>query len=167
MADARARHWATAGTVLIQGAAGPHSGIVNGAFEVARRPDNQPPLYQRADGRDGWLFVNSRGNWAVGNKTNKDRRKISPGGCAFAVEEAEGRLPHEVGAAWRVRVNGELTGAADNEGQLSECQLQVLHGAEAEASIARVWMIARTHKFTHTSTGSLAFSRRYISPMAA
>ena len=49
MAEARRQHWATAGTVLIEGATGSNSDIVNGAFEVAERPDNEPPIYRRAD----------------------------------------------------------------------------------------------------------------------
>ena len=55
--EARAQHWAMAGTVLIEGATGLNSGVVNGVFEVAERSDNEPPIYRRADGRDGRAHV--------------------------------------------------------------------------------------------------------------
>ena len=62
---------------MIEGATGPISGMVNGSFEVAERPDNEPPIYWQADGWDGWLYVSSTGRWAVGSKKNKDRRKTT------------------------------------------------------------------------------------------
>ena len=68
MAEARRQHWATAGPVLIEGATGQNAGIVNGAFEVVERPENEPPVYRRADGWDVWLSVNNGGQWAVSYK---------------------------------------------------------------------------------------------------
>ena len=141
LAEARVQHCAMAGTVLIEGATGPKLAIINGVFEVAERPDHEPPIYRRADDRDGWLFVNSVGGWVVSNKEDKDERKTSSTGWAFSVEAAQGRLPHEVGARWMVSVSGELT----------EHRLRVLHGKEADAAIANVCAYACTHASTHTS----------------
>ena len=113
--------------VLIKGATGPNSGIINGAFEVAERPDNEPPIYRRVDGRDAWLYVDKDGEWAVGGKEDKDARKTSSNCWAHSVE-AKGRLPHELGAAWQVVVSGEWT----------EQQLRVMHRKEVEVAIAEV-----------------------------
>jgi hypothetical protein len=160
VAEARRRHWATAGPVLIepdvqfwsitQNSVGSNSDIVNGAFEVAERPDNEPPIYRRADGSDGWLYVNKDGDWMMSDKEDKDAHKTSLEGTAHSVEAAEGRLPHEVGAAWKALDSGEWT----------EQQLRVLHGEEAEAAIAEVCVYAWPHACMHAHTGTLAFSRR-------
>ena len=115
--QARVQHWAMAGLVLIEGATGSNSGIINGSFEVAERPDNEPPIYRRADGRDGWLFVGSDGKWEVGPMKDKDARKTWSTCCAHSVEQAQERLPNEVGAGWKVYDNGKWT----------EQQLRVLH----------------------------------------
>ena len=97
-------------------------------FEVAERPNNEPPIYRRADGSNGWLYANKNGKWAVGDKEDKDSRRTSLICFACSVEAAEGRLPHEVGAAWQVLDGGEW----------AEQQLRVLHGEEAEVGIAEV-----------------------------
>ena len=126
----RARHWATASTLLIDGATGEHAGIVNGGWEVAERPEGEPPIYRRADGSDLWLFVACDGTWSVGDKEDKDERKTletQTWGWAYSVA-AEGRLPHEVGTAWKV-LDGE---------EWTEQTVRVLHGEEAEAAIAEV-----------------------------
>ena len=103
VAAARVCQWATAGPVLIKGATGLNADIINGGFEVAERPDDEPPIYQRVDGSDGWLFVNPRVNkWMVGEQQDKDARTTSSRGRAQSVAEAVGRLPHEVGSAWQV-----------------------------------------------------------------
>ena len=142
VAEARARHWATAGTVLIEGATVLNSGLANGAFDVAERPDNEPPIYRRADGRDWWLFVNKDDEWAVGDGKNKDARKTSSRCTAYSMEAADGRLPHEVGAAWNVYIGKELI----------EQQLKMLHGHEAQAAIAEVCVYVRTHECTQVHT---------------
>ena len=128
MAEARRRHWATAGTVLIEGSIGPNSYFVNGTFEVAERPENEPPIYRRADGSDCWLYISKGGQWSLSGKENKDARKTSSMCWAHSVEVAEGRLPHELGAAWKVLDSREWT----------EQQLRVVHGEEAEAATAEV-----------------------------
>ena len=160
MTEARRLHWATADTVLIEGATGLNSGIINGAFEVAERPDSEAPIYQRADGSDGWLYVNKDGRWTVGGKGHKGARKtrMSFDLCrAHSVEAADGRLPHEVGAAWQV----------DNSREFAEQQLRVLHGEAAEVAIAKVCVYARLHTCTQ-NTGTLALScRSCAQPMAA
>ena len=102
--------------------------IVNGAFKVAERPDSGPPIYRRADGRDGWLYVCNSGNWTVGPKEDVDARETSWRCCAYSSEKAQGRLPHEVGAAWKVR----------NGGGWIEQQLQVLHGEGIDWSVTEV-----------------------------
>ena len=166
VAEARRWHWATAGPVLIEGASGLNSGFVNGAFEVVERPHNEPPIYRRADGRDWWLYVSSTGMWAVGDEEDKDaleedkvERKTSSACWAHSVEAAEGRLPHEVGAAWKVK---------DRFWKLTEQQLRVLHGEEAEVAIAEVWVYAYPPACTHMNAGMPALCHRSSAqPMAA
>ena len=147
MTEARRQHWATAGPVLIEGATGSKSAIVNGGFEVAERPDNEPPIYRRADGSDGWLYVSNAGKWTVGDEEDKDTRETSLG-WAHSVEAAEGRLPHEVGAAWKVHHNDSMKVS----GNPTEQQLRVLHGEEAEVAIAEVCVYAHAPAGTHTNT---------------
>ena len=149
MAEARRLHWATADTVLIEGATGSTSGIINGAFEVAERPDNGAPIYQRADGSDGWLYVSSFGWWVVGDEQAKNTRETSARCSAHSVEMAEGRLPEEVGAAWQV----------DDGQEFTEQRLRVLHGEAAKVAIAEVCVFAGLHAYTHTTAGTLVFSR--------
>ena len=146
------RHWATAGTVLIEGATGPNSQLVNGDFEVAERPDNEPPIYRRVDGRDWWLFVNKDDNWAVSHKEDKDARKTSSTCTAYSVEAADGRLPHEVGAAWKVYTGTELV----------RQQLRVLHGHEAEVAIAEVCVCVKTHECTQAHTNMHACTHAHM-----
>ena len=43
---ARSRLWEAAGTVTIDGATGPKAYLVNGVFEVAERPEGEPPIYR-------------------------------------------------------------------------------------------------------------------------
>ena len=140
--------------MLIEGAIGARSGIVNGGFDVAEWPDNEPPIYRRFDGSDGWLFVNVVDKWTVGDQQDKDARKTLRGRYlrgrrAQSVEEAAGRLPHEVGTEWQV-FNG-------NRKTLQ--QLRLLHGEEAEVVIAQVSVYehtiqpstqARAHASAHT-----------------
>ena len=118
--------------MLIDGATGSYSDIVNGAYKVAERPHNEPPIYSRADDEDSWLFVDKDGQWAVGDTSGKDTRKTSARCTAHSVEAAEGRLPEEVAAAWQVWNSREFT----------EQLLRVLHGEEAEAAIAEVCVYA-------------------------
>ena len=131
-AEARALHWATASTVFIIGATPDSisgdsiSGIINGAFEVAEWPDNEPPIYRRADGRDGWLYVDSEGKWAIGSEKDKDALGLWSWAYAYSVEEAQGRLPHEVGLTRTVY--------DENARGWFEQPLRVLHG-EAEVLV--------------------------------
>ena len=149
--------------MLIEGATGPNLGGINGAFEVAERPDNEPPIYRRADGRDWWLFVNKDDKWEVGSKESKDARKTSSARTAHLMEAAQGRLPHEVGTLWKVWDDREM----------AEQQLRVLHGVEAEAVIAEVCVYAHmhapcarasTHTCRHTNRWPLTYSSRSLSP---
>ena len=125
--------------MLIKGATGSNAGIINGGFEVAERPDNEPPIYQRVDGSDGWLFVNPRVNrWTVGDQQDKDTRTTLSRGRAQSVAEAVGRLPHEVGSAWQV---------LDRE--INKWAVQQLRVVDVEVSV-----YACTHARTHTHTHS-------------
>ena len=99
-AQARARSWATEGSLQIKDATGSCSDIINGRFVVAERPNNKPPIYRRADGSDCWLYVDEDGMWGIGSTEHKLFRKTSP--WAFSIKVAEGKLPHEVGTAWKV-----------------------------------------------------------------
>ena len=125
------RHWAAAGLVLIEGATGPNSDFVNGRFEVAERPNKEPPIYSRADGKDGWLYVDKNGRWAVGDKKHKAECKtgtLTGGSCwAYSLKAAQGRLPEVVGTAWWVLHIGKQ-------------QLRVLPGEEAEVVVAEVYV---------------------------
>ena len=124
--------------MLIKGATGQNSDI-NGIFKVVEWPDNEPPIYCRADGSDCWLFVNHGGEWAVGNKKDMDTRKIGLSAClAYSVEQAQGRLPYEVGTAWIVSP------------RLDQQQLQVLHCKDPEAAIAEVHVHVCMHIQTRT-----------------
>ena len=128
VAAARARHWATACTLLIDGATGEIADTVNGGWEVVERPEGEPPIYRRADGSDWWLFVACDGTWMVSSKDAKDNRKTHSRGWAHSVAAAEGRLPHEIGTAWKVWNGREWT----------EQTVRVVHGEEAEAAITEV-----------------------------
>ena len=72
---------------------------------------------------------------------------------AHSAKKAQGRLPHEVGAAWSVR-----SGAWQEElvASLSEQQLHVVCGKEAELAIADVSVFARmdtrVHALSNTHT---------------
>ena len=99
VAAARARHWATACMLLIDGATGKNAGLVNGGWEVVERLEGEPPIYRRVGSRDWWLFVASDGTWWVGDNQSKEKRTIQSSGWAHSVAAAKGQLPHEVGTA--------------------------------------------------------------------
>ena len=132
-------------TVLIEGATGLNSSTVNGTFEVAERPDKEPPIYRRAGGIDAWLYVNHTGKWAVGDNWDKDVRKTSSMCWARSVEEAQGRLPHEVGSAWDVVDGVESRRGEYHSVGYTEQQLRVLHGEDTAAAIAKVCVYARRY----------------------
>ena len=152
---ARVRHWATAGTVLIEGATGSSAGVVNGRFKVAERPDNEPPIYRKADGSDWWLYVSRRGTWVVGDTRNKDERR-SLMSAAFSSEAADGRLPHEVGRVWKVCDGGKWNQTpppyTDQQlrvhDEVCACMRACTHACTCPHSHAHTH--TRTHAYMHT-----------------
>ena len=76
-----------AGPVLVQGATGPNSAIINGAFDVAERPENEPPVYRRADGSDCWLYIDIGSTGKVGGGATRTLT-TSPGVCCWPGELA-------------------------------------------------------------------------------
>jgi len=121
---------AAAPAMIVRGAKGMRSTLVNGAFLLSEPPsDGEAPCFRNSEFDDTWLYFAVDGRWWISSTERKKRREAS--GWAFSQPVAAGTLPSKC-VGWRVTLgDGHFM---EQSLQIESCGLE-----EAETFKATAW----------------------------